>query len=146
MLKMMAMDEEDLAILAAHCQDAVFKASDLHYSANDRRLIITMNRFAWEAPGRRAGLFGRKSHERRQAALHVDRVNNVATKNIRPDHDDVLSILTLSFEADGSGVAGTLLITLAAGGAVRVKIDALELRLSDLGGAWETKNRPRHPA
>ncbi len=65
MLKLVALDEEDLQVLSAHLQDAVLKVSDLQYLANEKRFILTANRFVWEESKPR---FLRKPQYQRAAA------------------------------------------------------------------------------
>ena len=54
-LKLCAFDEEDLAVLSAHVQDAVLKVGDMVYLPHEGRFAVAMNRFIWEKPadGRR---------------------------------------------------------------------------------------------
>ena len=54
-LKLCAFDEEDLAVLSAHSQDAVLKVGDMVYLPQERRFAVAMNRFIWEkaADGKR---------------------------------------------------------------------------------------------
>ena len=63
-LKLVALDDEDLAIVSAHVQDAVLKVKDLVYLPKEQRFVLAMNRFTWEKEDGR-----RREHERRQAAL-----------------------------------------------------------------------------
>ena len=71
-LKLQGLDEEDLAVLSAHVQDAVLKVGDLLYLPQEQRFAVGMNRFIWEkADGRR------RTYERRRTALTFDRVKAV---------------------------------------------------------------------
>ena len=47
-LKLLALDEEDLAVLSAYVQDAVLKVGDLIYLPKEQRFAVAMNRFIWE--------------------------------------------------------------------------------------------------
>ncbi len=47
-LALMAEDEEDLAILSAHLQDAVMRVGDLAYLPKSRRFAAFLNRYCWE--------------------------------------------------------------------------------------------------
>lgn len=141
-LKLVAMDEDDLNVLSAHCQDAVLKPSDLVWLADEQRFALTMNRFAWEA-GRKGGLFSR-SYERRRSVLHFERVASVRAFGIDRDADDqVLSLLALQFEP-GEAPAGEVRIIFAGGSEMRLAVECIEAQLTDLGAAWETRSRPRH--
>ena len=63
-LKLIALDADDLAIISAHMQDAVFKVGDLSFSARSGLFSLAANRFVWEKAARTT-----KSFERRRAAL-----------------------------------------------------------------------------
>jgi hypothetical protein len=139
-LKLIAFDEEDLAIVSAHVQDAVLKVADLVYEPKRRRFTLGLNRFSWE----KASDGGRKDYERRRAALTFDRVLSVKTSNLRRDRPEaVLELLAVAFEA-GNAPAGTITLVFAGGAAVRLDVEVIEARLADLGAAWATHAKPSH--
>lgn len=148
-LKMMAMDEEDLTILSAHCQDAVFKAADVTWLAAEKRLLISINRFVWEKAKKGAGLaglLGRKSYERHKAVLHFERVTQVQANGLSPsDPDTVFSLLSIEFFGGEDGVSGQIELILAEGHSIRLNVESVETRLADFDAAWETTNMPKHP-
>ena len=91
MLKLLALDEEDLKIVSAHVQDAVMKVGDLEFVAATKQFVMPMYRFAWEKDA--SGAQGR-SRERRNSVLHFDRVLSAKLSGISRDKpDDVLSLL-----------------------------------------------------
>ena len=57
--------------------------------------------------------------------------------------EDVLSLLALRFEP-GEAPGGIIELTFAGDAAVRLEVEVIEARLSDLGAAWETTSRPLH--
>lgn len=138
-LKLIALDEEDLAVISAHVQDAVLKVGDLSYLPAERRFVVVMNRFIWEnADGRR------RTYERRRAVLSFDRVLSVKTSGIRRDRPEaVLELLAIEFSA-GEAPAGAVTLIFAGGGAVRLDVECIETRMADLGAAWATTARPAH--
>ena len=79
-LKLQAIDEEDLAVLSAHIQDAVLKVGDLTYLPKEKRFAIAMNRFGWEVDDDEA------THQRRRSALVFDRVTAAQCSHLRRDH------------------------------------------------------------
>ncbi|WP_287300778.1 DUF2948 family protein, partial [Mesorhizobium sp.] len=81
LLKLVALDDQDLSIVSAHVQDAVLKVGDLEYMPAVKRFMMTMNRFVWEA---KSGFF-RQHNERRQSVLHFDRVLGAKTSGIARD-------------------------------------------------------------
>lgn len=136
-LKLIALDEEDLAVVSAHVQDAVLKVGDLSFLPKERRFVVAMNRFAWEC------MDGR-THERRRAALSFDRVTAVKTSGIdRSRPDAVLNLLAVEF-TPADLPAGAVTLIFAGGGAVRLDVECIETRLADLGTAWATSARPVH--
>lgn len=140
-LRLVALDEDDLKILSAHTQDSVMLAGDIDYSPSRKRLIVPMNRFAWE---RRKGFFSRLRNERHRAVLHVDRVLSMKATGIsREKPKEVLSLLAIRFEP-GSSPAGTMELVFAGTAAIRLDVECIEIRLTDLGSAWEASSRPIH--
>jgi hypothetical protein len=138
LLRLAALDAEDLAIISAHMQDAVLKVGDLSYLGKARKFALVANRFVWEH-GPRAEHF-----ERRQAGLHFDRVNKVMAQNIRRDDAGaVLSLLSIGFEA-GETPSGAIVLDFSGGGSIRLEVECIEARLSDLGPAWATEHIPQH--
>jgi hypothetical protein len=141
-LKLMALDNEDLEIVSAHVQDAVFKVSDLAYAAKAGQLSLAVNRFVWETAERRA-----KSFERRRSLLAFKRVTAVRSIGFdRKDEEKVLSLLAVQFEQEGEGPDGTIELVLSGGASVMLDVECIEVQLADTGGAWETGLKPRHPA
>jgi hypothetical protein len=140
MLKLVALDEQDLEIVSAHVQDAVMKVGDLSFLQAEKRFVMVMNRFVWE---KKPGFFSR-SYERRRAALHFERVLAARVAGFSLDkQEDVLSLLALRFEP-GEAPSGVIELTFAGDAAVRLEVEVIEARLSDLGAAWETTSRPLH--
>jgi len=95
-----------------------------------------MNRFAWEEGG--------KTRQRKRAALHFDRVNDVKVTGIDTNAvDGVLELLAIRFTItdDPSGLVD---LDFAGGGTVRLSVEVLEARLQDLGAAWAAKATPEH--
>ncbi len=166
MLKLLALDKEDLEVISAHLQDAVLMVGDLAWLPAQKRFAAVVNRFDWEADCRSATT-GSKDHkrgkdafQRRRTALRFDRVLAAQTQNINLQNKRaVLSLLAIQFEssggpdtgaADGNETAGRepggyVLLTFAGGGAIRLEVECIEAELRDLGAAWATKNRPQHP-
>jgi hypothetical protein len=140
-LKLVALDGEDLAVVSAHMQDSVFKVADIAWSPRDAQFSIAANRFVWEEAGRK-----RKGFERRRTALAFKRVLAVRSTGIdRKNRDDVLSLLTVRFETKGEGPEGTIELALAGAATIVFDVECIEVQLADIGGAWETASKPRHP-
>jgi len=142
-LRLIALDEEDLAILSAHLQDAVLKVGDMTWLGSERRFALVANRFAWEREKPRR-LFSRAEHERRRTGLVFDRVT--AVRSLGFDHrakDAVLVLLAIRFEATDAP-AGTITLVFAGEATVQLDVECIEARMDDLGPAWATAHRPLH--
>jgi hypothetical protein len=79
-LRLMALAPEDLPVLAALVQDAVFPITEMTYARPRRRFAILLNRFRWE--DREAADRERRAYERVQALLSVETVTAVRSSGI----------------------------------------------------------------
>ncbi|MEO8756164.1 MAG: DUF2948 family protein [Devosia sp.] len=137
-LKLLALDSEDLEVISATTQDAVVRVGDMGFAKADRRFALLMNRFAWEEDG--------KTRQRKRAALHFERVNDVKVTGIDTNSvDGVLELLAIRYTITDDP-SGNVDLDFAGGGTVRLSVEVLEARLQDLGAAWAAKATPEHPA
>lgn len=140
-LRLAALDEEDLKVVSAHVQDAVMKVGDIDYQPGANRLLLPVNRFAWEIPQR----FFRRHNERRNAVLQFDRVTAMRSSGFdRGDKDAVLAMLAINFE-ETEAPSGLVEIVFSGDAAIRLDVECIEARLTDLGAAWQAASRPAHP-
>lgn len=117
------------------------KVGDLSFLAAQKRFVIPLNRFVWE---NRPGLF-RRNNERRRSTLHFEAVRAVSSTGVARDRpEDVLSLLAINFEPGEDLPAGVLEMTFSGGAAIRLDVDYVEARLTDMGAAWEAAARPSH--
>jgi DUF2948 family protein len=143
-LKLMALDEDDLAVISACLQDAVFKVGDIAWKGQAGVMTLEVNRFVWEAGDKSRDR--RKEWERRRAVLAVKRAGSVRSRGVdRAKTDEVLSLLALRFAAAEEGPSGTLELVLAGEASILVEVECLEVQLSDVSGSWGTEFKPRHP-
>lgn len=141
-LKLVALDEQDLAIVSAHVQDAVLKVGDIAWLPAEKRLLVSMNRFAWEKKTPR--FFFSRAHERRRSVLHFERVTHLKSSGINRERpDDVLSLLAIRF-LQAEAPAGRIELDFAGGATLVADVECIEARLSDLGAAWQAAAKPRH--
>src|SRR4029078_12764859 len=91
MLKLIALDREDLEIVSAHLQDSVVKIGEVIWRPAENRVVIALHRFYWEAatgdtPLKRcdwgAATGATPSFRRRRAALRFDRVNSCKCRSL----------------------------------------------------------------
>lgn len=121
---------EDLTVISTLVQDAVFPANEMSWRAAERRFALLLNRFRWEdqPSAEKRG----RAYERVQSLLVVDTVLGVASQGVdRKDKDIVLSLLSISFEPEEDG-SGYIVLTLAGDGAIRLKVEAVQLSLRDV--------------
>ena len=76
LLKLVALDRDDLAVVSTHLQDAVVAVGDVLWRPGENRLVIGVSRFDWEG-----ALDNTPKFQRRSTALRFERVNsfNAAT-------------------------------------------------------------------
>jgi hypothetical protein len=141
-LNLGALDKDDLQVLAALTQDAVFPATEMKWDKKARRFALLLNRFRWEEGPTRT-----LNPERVQSVLLFDAVQAVSTNGIdRRDADTVLSLLSVDFE-ETDAPEGHVLLTLAGDGAIRLQVEAIEATLKDVTRPYVAPSgkRPGHP-
>ena len=139
-----AFDQEDLQVLSAMVQDAVFPVTEIKWQASQQRLGLLLNRFRWE-DHENAKRLGREV-ERVQSLLLFENVIRVASQGVdRTQTDTILSVLALEVE-DSQGQFD-LVIILAGDGAIRVTCEAIEVTLKDVTRPYlaPSGKTPQHP-
>ena len=139
LLKLVALDGDDIEVVSTHLQDAVIKAADIHWRPSENRVVVGLNRFDWEAANGSAPEF-----RRRRAALRFERVLSCRCRNLDAvQKEQVLNLLAVEFNRKDEP-AGTVLLTFSGGGALRLDVECLEVELADLGPCWSTDCCPEH--
>ncbi|MFU8866048.1 MAG: DUF2948 family protein [Rhodobacterales bacterium] len=129
-LNLGAWEADDLKIISALTQDAVFPNDAMTWRPGERRFGLLLNRFRWEDV--EAARKRNRPVERVQSLLVVDQVLGVASNGIdRRDPDLVLSLLSLDWHP-GEDASGALHLVLAGDGAIRLTVEALEVTLKDV--------------
>lgn len=118
----------DLTILSGMVQDALLIRSDMAYLPDDRRFVLAVNRFCWEA--------GAQSALRVSAGLVFDTVRRVRVQGLAKD--GFLALLTIQW------VDGEIRLDFSGRGAVALTVDRIDGHLEDFGEPWPTQWRPRH--
>lgn len=140
-LKLLALDEEDLAVVSSHLQDAVLRIGDMTYLPRQKRFAAVLNRFDWESAAGRDP----KDFRRRRTGLRFDRVLGAKHKDLRQAAEDsVLSLLAIQFEAD-EPPSGRITLAFSGGVTIQLEVECIEVELRDLGPAWPTRHKPEHP-
>jgi hypothetical protein len=137
-LKLIALDRDDLEVVSAHLQDSTLKAGEILWRPGERRVVIALDRFDWEAA------HGASTWQRRRAALRFERVKSCKGKGLDcADREKSLNLLALDFsEADAP--AGIVTLMFEGGGALRLEVECLEAELADLGPVWAADCCPEH--
>ena len=140
-----ALDSEDLTVISAMVQDAVLPIGEISWQANQRRLALLINRFRWEdkTNAERQG----RPVERVQSLLVFDTVLSVASQGLdRSQKDLVLSVLSITTENAENGDC-FLTVTLAGDGALRIRVEAVEVQLRVVTRPYAAPSRksPHHP-
>src|SRR5436190_15112555 len=138
-LKLIALDQDDIAVVSTHLQDAVVKIADVVWLPAEKRLVLGLNRFDWEACGCEDPCY-----KRRRTALRFERVMSLRCRNVQPsDKDAVLNLLAVEF-AESDAPAGVVTLIFSGGGMLRLEVECLEAELADLGPSWPAAERPVH--
>ena len=135
-LKLSAVDAEDLGVISAALQDSLVAVRDCVWFQDEKRFVLLLNRFRWEAdPGVGA------THSRTHSALVFNEVTAVRHHDIPTGEPDrMLELLAVALENDRS-----VLLRFSAGRAIRLEIGRLACHLGDVGEPWPTPWKPAHP-
>ena len=139
-LKFVVLDDEDLAVVSTHLQDAVLKVSDVLWRPQEKRLVLALNRFDWES----AQAADHPAYRRRRAALRFERVLSCKCRQVDPaGKDAVLNLLAVEFSPT-EAPSGIVTLTFSGDAALRLEVECLEAELADLGPTWTTACCPAH--
>lgn len=142
LLKLVALDSEDLQVLSAHLQDAVMRVGDMAYVPAEKRFAVMVNRFDWEGAAQKGGRG--KAFERRRSALRFDRVLATQALGIKQGAKDaVVELLAIQFDTT-EDPEGYITLIFAGGGAIRLHVECIEAEMKDMGPIWRTGSKPQH--
>ncbi|MBV6638547.1 MAG: DUF2948 family protein [Mameliella sp.] len=129
-LNLGALDAGDLEVISSLVQDAVLPVTEIRWQASKRRVGLLVNRIRWEdvEAARARG----RPVERVQSLLVIDNVLGMASQGVdRSDRDMILQLMSVTF-GPGEDAEGFVVLTLAGDGALRAKVEALEVALRDV--------------
>jgi hypothetical protein len=137
-LRLAATDAEDLEVLSARLQDAVFKLKDAVWQPKKRRFAVVVNRLQWETGGK----------TRLRAGLHFDGVLKVQSSMVKLGAGEaVVSVLAIRFApTGGEDPGGVIEIVLAGGGTIRLSVECIDAELADMTAPWAARGTPDHEA
>ena len=140
LMKLVALDRDDVEVVSTHVQDSVVKVSDILWRPAEKRLLIGLNRFDWASANG-----ARSCYRRLRSVLRFDRVLACKCRDLSPkDKDAVLNLLAIEF-TEKEPPAGVITLFFSGGGALRLEVECLECELADLGPSWTTVTCPAHP-
>lgn len=138
LVKLAALDADDLAVISACLQDAIMRVSDVHWIKNQGKLALVANRFDHSSPAHSKG-------ERRHCGLQISRVQRVTSQKITMDDKSaLLCLLAISFTPGKTPPEGVIDLTFAGGGTMRLDVECVEVAMADLGTPWPARARPDH--
>ncbi len=144
-LRLRALDSEDLTVVAAMLQDAVFPVSEMSWQPAKRRFGLLLNRFRWE--DKSAAERQNRRFERVQTMVVIDNVDKMASSGLdRSDTDQILSLLDVHFEMGEDGCSGRVVFTLAGDGAIACAVECLDVTVTDVTRPYGAPSRaaPEH--
>lgn len=144
-LALRAETPDDLAVIAALTQDAVFPVTEMRWDRRRRTLALLLNRFRWE--DRDAAERRGRDYERAQSLLILGDVTRMASQGIdRRERDTILSLLDIAWQPGDDGT-GALILTLAGDGAIRAEAECLNVALTDVTRPYRAPSgrMPEHP-
>src|SRR5580658_10848685 len=99
LLKLVALDTDDLAVVSTHLQDAVVTVGDVVWRPAEKRLVIGVSRFDWESALDDAPRDDTPRYARRRTALRFERVNAFKCRNVNcGDKSAILNLLAVEFD------------------------------------------------
>jgi hypothetical protein len=146
LLRLIALDEDDLKVISAQLQDALVRIDDLAFLPKERRFAAMVKRFDWlKVVSGDVAAADAPLYERREAALRFERVLSAKYRNLPLDKKaGVEVLLAVDFEP-GDAPGGFVNLIFAGGGGIRLEVECIEAEMRDLGTVWRTRNKPEHP-
>ena len=117
----------------------------LAYLKPEQRFALVANRFDWASTAQSATK-AKLEFKRRRAGLRFERVRNAQLHDVDlKNKEAALELLAICWEAGPEPPEGFVTLHFAGGGAIRLHVECIEAEMKDLGAAWTTKLKPRHP-
>lgn len=145
LLKLKAVDNDDLQVIAGALQDAIVPVLDIAYDASEQCFMFAANRFRWEnTPLETDGEAG-PAGERVHCGVSFANVTAVRRRGInRGRPATFLNLLTISLEQPPHGEGPVVELTFSGDAAIRLETEGLLCHLEDFGEAWPAQWQPHH--
>lgn len=134
LLRLLALDEQDLDVISANLQGSLVKRGDVHYLPSERRFVLALHRLDLDQEDN-------FPHQRHLAAMHFEHVLAVRHRNLG-ETPDVLHTLLAVYFIPGEAPAGAVILEFADGAAIRLDVECLEAQMKDLGSKWDVESQP----
>ena len=142
MLKLIALDKEDLEVISAHIQDSIVQIADIDWKPKENRFLIAMNRFLWEKEDRTKQ--HDKPFERCISVLHFNQVQAVKSRGIKQsEKEGLLSLLSVEL-VEPKPDCNLVVFKFAAGATIQLQVECVEAQFTDIGDPWATECKPKH--
>ena len=148
-LRLLARDEDDVAVVSTLLQDAIIPGADMKFNRNKSEFILVANRFCWEIPPLDGvtSSDGKPVYERRLCGMCIRHVSAVQRHNW-PDmwQDALFNLLALRRVdmAEQAGEGAGLKFEFSGGSSVRLLMDEIDIALADLDVGHPTSLQPVH--
>lgn len=143
LLKIAAVDQEDLSIVSAHVQDALIPLHSMYFNEHEGTFSGLCNRFCWEHENHH--FEGEPLFHRVHSGLSFQGVQTVHHRGFDP-HKEAKTLNLLTVKAE-NGTKGNTHIHLIFSGEseIRLNVKAIQCHLGDLHHPWPTQKKPTHP-
>lgn len=133
-LRLRAVEQADLAVIAAMLQDALLPMMDIAFQPAESRFVAVANRYRWE---------NKAEPERVLCAIRLDHARSARAKGIdRADRSKILNLLSIVLRDSPDGPRVGFIF--AGGAEIEVAVDALAMTIEDQGEPWPAMSTPRH--
>ncbi|MDC1117598.1 DUF2948 family protein [Alphaproteobacteria bacterium] len=148
-LRLLARDEDDVAVVSALLQDAIIPGADMEFKRKTNQFFIVANRFCWEIQPLDGvtSSDGKPVHQRRLCGICIRHVTAVQHHNW-PDmrQDALFNLLALRYVgmAKHTGEGVVLQLEFSGGSSLRLLTDDIDITLADLDAGHPTSLQPAH--
>ncbi len=139
LLKLYAMDADDLQVLSAALEGAITSPGEISYSSTARQLTMTVSRMRWEKSGD-----GNKVSSRIRCGVLITDITGIRSKSIPRDNPTLgMELLSIQYQKleDTSAV---LSLIFADDRTLELTVECVNAALTDSGEAWTTDKIPTH--
>jgi hypothetical protein len=136
LLKLRAMDSEDVKVISAVLQDAIVPVCDMEFQAENKNFVIVSQRLRRE---------NADQVDRICCALTIRGVTSVQTQGIDlRSHDRILDLLAIMINDATPGPGAVLSLVFAGDAKIRLELASWSALAEDFGEPWPAMCNPCH--